>query len=60
MIIKNKEFVEVVIVIGVKLLMIILWYIVFNFVGIVIVYVILLILGLIIIESFISFFGLGV
>jgi oligopeptide transport system permease protein len=58
--IKNKEFVEAAVAIGVKPMTIILRHIVPNLAGIVIVYATLLIPGMIITESFISFLGLGV
>ena len=58
--IKNKEFVEAAVAIGVKPLTIILRHVVPNLAGIVIVYATLLIPGMIITESFISFLGLGV
>jgi oligopeptide transport system permease protein len=58
--IKNKEFVEAAIAIGVRPLRIILRHIVPNLLGLVIVYASLLIPGMIITESFISFLGLGV
>lgn len=58
--IKNKEFVEVAVAMGVHPMKIILRHIVPNLVGIVIVYATLLIPNLIIYESFISFLGLGV
>jgi oligopeptide transport system permease protein len=58
--IKNKEFVEAAVAIGVTPLRIILRHIVPNLLGIVIVYATLLIPGMIITESFISFLGLGV
>jgi oligopeptide transport system permease protein len=58
--IKNKEFVEAAVAIGVSPMMIILRHIVPNLLGIVIVYATLLIPGMIITESFISFLGLGV
>ena len=58
--IKNKEFVEAAVAIGVSPLRIILRHIVPNLLGIVIVYASLLIPGMIITESFISFLGLGV
>ena len=57
---KNKEFVEAAVAIGVSPLSIILRHIVPNLLGIVIVYASLLIPVLIIFESFISFLGLGV
>ena len=57
---KNKEFVEASISIGVKDHVIILRHIIPNLLGIVIVYATLLIPGMIITESFISFLGLGV
>jgi oligopeptide transport system permease protein len=58
--IKNKEFVEAAIAVGVSPTMIILRHIVPNLLGIVVVYATLLIPGLIMTESFISFLGLGV
>lgn len=58
--IKNKEFVEAAIAIGVRPMRIILRHIVPNLLGLVIVYASLLIPGMIITESFISFLGLGV
>jgi oligopeptide transport system permease protein len=58
--IKNKEFVEAAVAIGVRPLTIILRHIVPNLMGIVIVYATLLVPGMIITESFISFLGLGV
>jgi oligopeptide transport system permease protein len=58
--IKNKEFVEAAVAIGVSPFRIILRHIVPNLLGIVIVYATLLIPGMIITESFISFLGLGV
>jgi len=58
--IKNKEFVEAAIAIGVNPFTIILRHIVPNLLGIVVVYATLLIPGLIMAESFISFLGLGV
>jgi oligopeptide transport system permease protein len=58
--IKNKEFVEAAVAIGVKPMTIIMRHIVPNLAGIVIVYATLLIPGMIITESFISFLGLGV
>jgi len=58
--IKNKEFVEAAIAIGVRPMTIILRHIVPNLLGIVIVYATLLIPGMIITESFISYLGLGV
>ncbi len=58
--IKNKEFVEAAVAIGVRPFTIILRHIVPNLMGIVIVYATLLIPGMIITESFISFLGLGV
>jgi len=57
---KNKEFVEVAVAMGVHPFRIILRHIVPNLLGIVIVYATLLIPSLIIFESFISFLGLGV
>ena len=58
--IKNKEFVEAAIAVGVSPFRIILRHIVPNLLGIVVVYATLLIPGLIMAESFISFLGLGV
>jgi oligopeptide transport system permease protein len=58
--IKNREFVEAAIAIGVKPMTIVMRHIVPNLLGIVVVYATLLIPGLIITESFISFLGLGV
>ncbi len=58
--IKNKEFVETAVAIGVRPFTIILRHIVPNLLGIVVVYATLLIPGLIMAESFISFLGLGV
>ena len=58
--IKNKEFVEAAVAIGVRPMKIILRHIVPNLAGIVVVYSTLLIPGMIITESFISFLGLGV
>lgn len=58
--IKNKEFVEAAVAIGVRPMTIILRHIVPNLAGIVVVYSTLLIPGMIITESFISFLGLGV
>ncbi len=58
--IKNREFVESAIVIGVPPALIILRHILPNLVGIVIVYATLLIPNMIIFESFISFLGLGI
>ena len=58
--IKNKEFVEAAIAIGVSPLKIILRHIVPNLIGIVIVYMSLLVPIMILTESFISFLGLGV
>ena len=58
--IKNKEFVEAAVAIGVRPMRIVLRHIVPNLLGIVVVYSTLLIPGMIITESFISFLGLGV
>jgi len=58
--IKNKEFVEAAVAIGVRPMKLVLRHIVPNLLGIVIVYATLLIRGMIITESFISFLGLGV
>lgn len=58
--IKNKEYVEAAVAIGVAPMTIVLRHIVPNLLGIVIVYATLLIPGMIITESFISFLGLGV
>ncbi|MBQ1203873.1 MAG: ABC transporter permease subunit [Loktanella sp.] len=57
---KNKEFVEAAVAIGVRPLTIILRHIVPNLLGLVIVYATLLVPSMIITESFISFLGLGV
>jgi len=58
--IKNKEFVEAAVAMGVRPLKIILRHIVPNLLGIVIVYATLLVPQMILFESFISFLGLGV
>ena len=58
--IKNKEFVEAAVAIGVRPMTIVVRHIVPNLLGIVVVYSTLLIPGMIISESFISFLGLGV
>lgn len=58
--IKNKEYVEAAVAIGVRPFTIIVRHVVPNLLGIVIVYATLLIPGMIITESFISFLGLGV
>lgn len=58
--IKNKEFVEAAVAIGVRPMRIVLRHIVPNLLGIVVVYSTLLIPGMIITESFISFLGLGI
>ena len=58
--IKNKEFVEAAVAIGVRPMTIVVRHIVPNLLGIVVVYSTLLIPGMIITESFISFLGLGV
>ncbi|MBW7920872.1 MAG: ABC transporter permease subunit [Rubellimicrobium sp.] len=58
--IKNMEYVEAAVAIGVRPMTIILRHIVPNLAGIVTVYATLLIPNMIIIESFISFLGLGV
>ena len=58
--IKNKEFVEAAVAIGVRPMRIVLRHIVPNLLGIVVVYSTLLIPGMIITERFISFLGLGV
>ncbi|WP_322891917.1 MULTISPECIES: ABC transporter permease subunit [unclassified Yoonia] len=57
---KNKEFVEAAVAIGVRPMTIILRHIVPNLLGLVIVYATLLVPTMIITESFISFLGLGV
>jgi oligopeptide transport system permease protein len=57
---KNKEFVEAAIAIGVRPTRIILRHIIPNLLGIVVVYATLLVPNMIIYESFISFLGLGV
>ena len=58
--IKNREFVEAAVAIGVGPSRIILRHIVPNLLGVVIVYATLLVPSMIIYESFISFLGLGV
>jgi oligopeptide transport system permease protein len=58
--IKNKEFIEAAISIGVPSVTIIRRHIVPNLLGVVIVYATLLVPGMIIFESFISYLGLGV
>ncbi len=58
--IKNKEFVEAAVAIGVRPMTIVIRHIVPNLLGIVVVYSTLLIPGMIITESFISFLGLGI
>ena len=58
--IKNKEYVEAAVAIGVRPHRIILRHIVPNLLGVVIVYSTLLVPSMIIYESFISFLGLGV
>jgi oligopeptide transport system permease protein len=58
--IKNKEYVEAAVAIGVRPYRIILRHIVPNLLGVVIVYSTLLVPSMIIYESFISFLGLGV
>ena len=58
--IKNKEFVEAAVAMGVRPRRIILRHIVPNLLGVVIVYATLLVPSMIIYESFISFLGLGV
>ena len=58
--IKNREFVEAAVAIGVRPGRIILRHIVPNLLGVVIVYATLLVPSMIIYESFISFLGLGV
>ncbi len=58
--IKNKEYVEAAVAIGVRPRRIILRHIVPNLLGVVIVYSTLLVPSMIIYESFISFLGLGV
>ena len=58
--IKNREFVEAAVAIGVRPSRIILRHIVPNLLGVVIVYATLLVPSMIIFESFISFLGLGV
>ena len=57
---KNREFVEAAVAIGVKPRRIILRHVVPNLLGVVIVYATLLVPSMIIYESFISFLGLGV
>ena len=58
--IKNREYVENAIVIGVSPLRIIVRHIIPNLLGVVVVYATLLVPNMIIFESFISFLGLGV
>ena len=58
--IKNREFVEAAVAIGVRPGRIILRHIVPNLLGVVVVYATLLVPAMIIYESFISFLGLGV
>ena len=58
--IKNREFVEAAVTIGVRPQTIILRHIIPNLLGVVIVYATLLVPSMIIHESFISFLGLGV
>ena len=58
--IKNREFVEAAVAIGVRPGRIILRHIVPNLLGVVIVYATLLVPSMIVYESFISFLGLGV
>jgi oligopeptide transport system permease protein len=58
--IKNREFVEAAVAIGVRPSRIVLRHVVPNLAGIVVVYATLLIPGMIVYESFISFLGLGV
>lgn len=57
---KNREFVEAALAIGVRPRRIILRHIVPNLLGVVIVYATLLVPSMIVYESFISFLGLGV
>ena len=58
--IKNREFVEAAVAIGVPARRIILRHVIPNLLGVVIVYATLLVPSMIIYESFISFLGLGV
>ena len=58
--IKNREFVEAAVAIGVRPRRIILRHIIPNLLGVVIVYATLLVPSMIMYESFISFLGLGV
>ena len=58
--IKNREFVEAAVAIGVRPGRIILRHIVPNLLGVVVVYATLLVPAMVIYESFISFLGLGV
>ena len=58
--IRNREFVEAAVAIGVRPRRIILRHIVPNLLGVVIVYATLLVPSMIVYESFISFLGLGV
>ncbi len=57
---KNREFVEAAVAIGVRPRRIVLRHIVPNLLGVVIVYATLLVPSMIVYESFISFLGLGV
>ena len=58
--IKNREFVEAAVAMGVRPARIILRHVVPNLLGVVIVYATLLVPSMIVYESFISFLGLGV
>ena len=58
--IKNRDFVEAAVAIGVRPGKIILRHIIPNLLGVVVVYATLLVPSMIIYESFISFLGLGV
>ena len=58
--IKNREFVEAAVAIGVRPRRVILRHVIPNLLGVVIVYATLLVPSMIVYESFISFLGLGV
>jgi oligopeptide transport system permease protein len=60
MTLKNREFVEAAIAIGVKPLAVVFRHLLPNLIGIVVVYATLLIPEMILLESFVSFLGLGI